>query len=216
MNFGPHHAYFTGKNNNFLIWRFTCMLRGWGYWPVQLHGLIPGVTEPGKEHTKTASHRAAPSCRKTPPPPRTLLCSWSRALLPVPCQPQLQECCFSHKVGEHMSVCKRLLDSLSRTWNSEWAVVSPATHQQIEFQARPQRANNRFSFFFNISIHVSPNIHALPWHCVSKANTHWKWAFYLYFKHPLVCMSTFNEPSENPWHSKTAFYISYEATLFYH
>lgn len=144
MNFGPHHVYFTGKNNIILP---TCSEVGIIGLCIYV-SLAPGVTQPGKEHTKPGSHRPAPSCSNTPPPPQTFLCSWSWALLPVPHQPQLHHCCLRNKVGEHMSVCKRLLDSLSRTWNAEGAVVSAATHQQIEFQARSQRANNRFSFFF--------------------------------------------------------------------
>lgn len=187
------------------IWHFTCMLRGWGCGPVELPELGPwckGAWRGAHQDWKPQS-----SCKLQPHSPCTTdpAVQLEQGSAPCATPATATRVLLQRQGGEHMSVCKRLLDSLSRMWNAEWAVVTPATHQQIEFQARSRRANNRFYFFFNISMNVSLNIHGLPWHYLSKANTHWRWAFYLYCKHPLVCMSTFNEPSENPQHSKTAF-----------
>lgn len=194
-----------------LICHFTCILRDWGYWPVQVQELGPWSNTAWQGVLWDCEPQSRISPRLPQHAPYALdpaveleqsaaLCGTSATATRLLLQ--------SKGRGNICQSAKGHVDCLSGMWNTERAVVTPAAQQQLEFQAGLYRANKRLYFFANISLHVSLNMYTSPWHYLSKANTHWRWAFYLYCKHPLACMSTFNEPSENPQHVKTAFYIS--------
>lgn len=135
MNFGPHHVYFTGKNNNFYLafYLHAQRLRLLACSATWAHSLV-----------WQSLARSTPRLQATDQPLCYRPCCAAGAASATGVLLQTQG-------GEHMSECKRLLDSLSRTWNTEWAVLSPATYQQIEFQARSKPASNRFSFFIYFS-----------------------------------------------------------------
>lgn len=121
------------------ISHFTCILGGWGYWPIQLHELGPW----SNRAWQGADWDCKPQSRISPKPPqrapRTLDSGMQLEQSAAVCGTPATATRLLLQNKGRGNICqsaKSHVDRLSGMWNTQWAVVTPAAHQQREFQAR--------------------------------------------------------------------------------